>query len=300
MIEDAARSGAITIHESNLGDVSVRLQQHNVSWASVCLLGTPFQLTRQEDSSSNVLQRAKLDLVVCLVRAGWQAREMLPDLWMPGQREYRHDLSRPQSYFAALSIAETVLAAKGVLTISHSGPDRYYRALIVLEGEKLARLLSDMSDGDVQVPVPPEVRQLEDHADDQPALALDDVSSDAFDIVPDVGDRVYELPPVLGSEFSWCIESRIDGLGLVAKLYFDHCSHQTRQQRVWMDSQHHSCIRYRRCANYSDRKSMAAEFYAWLVAGSDPANDTASAHLAYVPDVATVESWANKLKFVNF
>ena len=112
MLEDVARFGAVTIHESDFGDVSVALQQQNVAWASVCLLGAPYPLARQEDSSSNVLELAKLDLVVRLLRAGWQARGTLPPPWVPGLREYRHDFSRPQSYFAALSIAETVLAAK--------------------------------------------------------------------------------------------------------------------------------------------------------------------------------------------
>ena len=94
--------------------------------------------------------------------------------------------------------------------------------------------------------------------------------------------------------------SRIDGLGPVAKLYFDHCSHQTGHQRGWMDSQHYSCIRYRRCADYSDRTSMATDFFAWLVAGAEPANDSASAHLNYAPDAATVESWDGKLKTMDF
>ena len=84
------------------------------------------------------------------------------------------------------------------------------------------------------------------------------------------------------------------------KIYFDHASHQSGNQRGWVDCAEHacsSCIKYDFVGTAS-RTDFLARLYIWYCAGDSYL--TKQLHLQYIPSVEDIAAMAPQLVISEF
>jgi len=299
-LDKLATHGTISLTEDEFGETCASMHRSATGWTLAVCLGRPLLLC-QTMSDEPVLRQSKLELLCALVQDGWQHCAEPPAAWLPGKPKlFNAAMKMPLSYFAALADYTSVFA-KGVSSIAHGASNLYYRALLLLEGDRLQKVIADILGRPAT-----DVAFVEDdaHTGDVDHL-LDQLGEScpgqqASDNIPDMqlGFENGELCPtvVLFQGWTRCVVDAGPGTPAV-KVYFDHYTSGLRQ-RGFVECGVHTCRRYRYITG--TQAEFCAEMYVWHRHGSDPGVDSRWTHLEFVPTPAEVQDVMKRLRLTPF
>jgi len=285
--------GAVVLHEGpDRG--SVQLERERVAWTATARLAADETLLRQPRQDIPWQKRSKLDFILQLELEGWSRGPQPVEDWDPeGLQVYDQSMKRPLSYYASLVHRFDVLE-RGAQAIAHDRMDAYYKCLLGLPRLKLQVMLQ-LEDG------PMDNSWYMEHAKGVKPIQDDD----GTDVEPEpdllaIADH-NAAPDTIDTVTRWTRVQCDVGEGTpVVKVYFDHAS-KASEQKGWTPCLPTNACRWHvRYIFGASQMTYCANMYAWHEGHRRPEVSGKQAHMAYVPDDATVRQIRAKLRIFPF
>ena len=231
-----------------------------VSWTTA----TSSHVHSLDVEPSNLHLASKADLIIYLLRHGWQMVYGNIEPYVIGTEVFAHLMvSRARVYFLCLAVASDIFE-KGAPCIHHLMPEHYYLCLLRLHelGPLHARAdLLNMTNIEFRAVWKASL----DASSERPNLSLPD--HDEWDVG---GDEIVlpqvplPAPPAIGVDPSAAILSESG-----ATVSFDHFSHTSGVQRGYITCRHHaSCSKWSQVNQFDSKLEMVAYLVAWEALGS--------------------------------
>lgn len=298
MLERAQQHGAVTLYTDEFNDLQVVLNMNCVAWTVLSHLGRPAPFSCVARRDLEPLQRAKLQNMLLLKMHGFKPTTGATPLRSTSPLECVYDTNLPNSYFAAMDCHD-VIFAKGIPCIVHNAKDGYYRCLLKLPREKLADIIEEFTS--------------DTHANQwyMNQLVRDDAVLDEAHVASDgeaeppvapIALRQPDLPPLVAPaipNFEWkrCIAS-LEGTKCI--IYFDNSTHDSGNQRGWVNCPAHGCIAYKFCHHFESRLEFAAYMCRWVQACILPECGSKATHLQYSPAAHDIQLAKSQLVIDDF
>jgi hypothetical protein len=300
IVDKLVASGVLQRRFDEFGSATLTLNRSVLQHSFLLALGSAVQHVRLT-SPGGFSTASKLEVVVALHLEGWVPVLNLNGGWsIGGAMEYNSGLSQPKSYYYALLHRDEIIA-KGVDTILHGMPDKYYRCLLELKQQALVSVVSHPHAGNNAW----YEQELKAHRTTR-ALCDSEVGEvEPTELLPMSAEQPLQiedgplLPPDV-TESSWSRVMVDAGIGTVKhKIYFDNNTHSSGRQRGWIDCTHHPCIKYDFCDRYATKLLFCTALYFWEV-GGQAFEDDKYGHLAWVPLEADVHQSTCDVRMTPF
>ena len=280
------------------GERCITLRSGTVALDALLLITSPVQALRGL-SDKHILSLPKLYHLVRLSELGWAPSATIRGQFVRGGvLEYASAYGRPISYFAALSVCDTIFA-KGVTGINHFGSDAYYRCLISLPG---AKLLAALGNGDTSQEAFATALRSEKLAIDDTCVGGDTEASAEVCVAQPQQTRANVsllIPPAPLDDGWWRHQVSLQTGGTQFKVYIDNFVHESGRRRGWSDCKCHGCIKYEFTDKYNNVKELCGAFLCWHLY-ADTKEMTKADHLAWWPSPADIDAILPVMKMERF
>jgi hypothetical protein len=259
-VEALVAVGAIKTSLDEFGSLVIRTDPAWTRYIPVQIVAEAFFLTR---SSHDPVVSSKLDVIVSLLRSGWQRAVVVPTPFKHGAPQvFLLDLRKATSYYVCLALSAD-LFEKRILLIPHDKDDIYYQCLLRLQGPALRKFLAgELPQADWRLAL----KTCEAY------MPICDVPEDAAPEDPPPGEHADDqeppLPPLLLALVDRPLEHRrasVQGPAGIVKVYFDHCTGNSMRQRCYSNCQgeHGNCFQWRQADEFESRADILKYFYCW-------------------------------------
>jgi hypothetical protein len=259
-VEALVAVGAIKTSRDDFGSLVIRTEPAWTRYMPVQIVAEAFFVAR---SSKDPLVSSKLDVIVSLLRSGWQRSDVVPTPFEHGAPQvFLLDLRKATSYYVCLALSAD-LFEKRIERIPHDKDDMYYQCLLRLQGPALRQFLSG------ELPRAGWRLALKTCEEYVPVC---NVPEELPDAAPPPGQHADEqeppLPPLLLALMDTPLEHRrasVQGRAGIVKVYFDHCTGSTMRQRCYSNCQggHENCFQWRQADDFVTRADILNYFYCW-------------------------------------
>jgi len=263
------RAGAMQVTSNEFLETELALRYEGITWDPIAKLSSPVPLCRVSRIAKDPLKCSKLELLVVLVGQGWRSGKPAEASLKPASPLVCElTVKKSLSYLACMA-HRCMIWTKGITEISHTQCDHYYKCLLKLSAEDLAKILAMLGEPKDDAWFRATYKKRKPKKEDEASSSDDGSGEGGPPRPPRIRDGgLLPLPApaaVLDPSFvPW--KRQIVSIGEdseALKVYFDNMSHKSGQQQAWLTCRAHDdgCIRWRRVSG--DSKKFFAAMYAW-------------------------------------
>ena len=296
-LHDLSKLGIVTMRQSEFYEPLVSLNHDAVRLAPAFGLESCFPAFKYVHEGDQL----KLPAIYHKLRLreeGWTQGEV-PAEYTLGLAKLYKSQAGPISYYVALRLSGTILT-KGFECIRHDGSDSYYKCLIKLKMEMVAKFIEAM-DGKDDAWYRKQLKRIKDTDESDDDQREDDPvpeplppieANHEFALVP---VNVPERIPWRETEWQRCICT----VGHTStKVWFDNCSSVSGRRRGWANCRTHRCG----CLRYvqESRNYFAVAMCLWLQHGEGNLAISKQQHLNFWPTDEDIRAAMPAATFVAF